>query len=348
MSKFEKKLSIIVPVYNCEKYLHRCIDSILYAMNDQTELIIVDDGSTDGSSEICDEYMERAAPNMCIQVIHQSNGGAGQARAKGVEMAKGEYIAFVDGDDYIDLRFIATAVKDIEYNSSDVIFYRYVEIPEKNTEYVSEEKTNVTRDILIQNVFLMNTSLARAYAPRTLWAKLFRRSLFVGQSNLVGLRVEVGEDMLLALYLYSRAETFYFHNTEVYHYFFKLPSSTTNRYKPEMVEIICNQQISFQQWLKQKNNSKYSSLHAFYRLNDIILLIKFDLFHIRNKETSQQRRKRFRHMLKKIHYAEYYAQAKKSNTICNASFARRVLFWLAAHQSYTPIALLAKLRYGAE
>ena len=93
------KLSVIVPVYNTEKYLRECIDSILAQTFTDFELILVDDGSTDRSGAICDEYAEKDAR---IQVIHQENGGITVARKSGVRAASGEYVTFVDSDDWID------------------------------------------------------------------------------------------------------------------------------------------------------------------------------------------------------------------------------------------------------
>lgn len=91
-------LSIIVPVYKVEPYLHRCVDSILAQTFTDFELILVDDGSPDNCGAICDEY---AAKDSRILVIHKENGGLSDARNAGLDIAKGEYIGFVDSDDYI-------------------------------------------------------------------------------------------------------------------------------------------------------------------------------------------------------------------------------------------------------
>ena len=92
-------ISIIVPVYNAEKYLNRCIDSILKQTFTDLEIILVDDGSTDDSLKICEEYQKQ---DDRIIVIHKDNGGSTSARKAGVRIAKGAYIAFVDSDDWID------------------------------------------------------------------------------------------------------------------------------------------------------------------------------------------------------------------------------------------------------
>ena len=92
------KLSFVIPVYNVEKYLNECIDSILNQMTDECEIILVDDGSTDSSGKICDQYVKA---NENISVIHKVNGGVSGARNLGLDVAKGEYVAFIDSDDRI-------------------------------------------------------------------------------------------------------------------------------------------------------------------------------------------------------------------------------------------------------
>ena len=93
-----KKLSVIVPVYNTENYLRKCVDSILASTYENLEVILVDDGSPDNSGAICDEYAERDAR---VKVIHKENGGLSSARNAGLDIATGDYITFVDSDDYI-------------------------------------------------------------------------------------------------------------------------------------------------------------------------------------------------------------------------------------------------------
>ncbi|MDD6520031.1 MAG: glycosyltransferase [Oribacterium sp.] len=99
----EDLISIIVPIYNVEKYIHRCIDSIINQTYKNIEIILVDDGSSDGSGKICDEYQRK---DERIKVIHKKNGGLGFARNSGLDVASGKYVTFIDGDDYIGLTHI--------------------------------------------------------------------------------------------------------------------------------------------------------------------------------------------------------------------------------------------------
>ena len=96
-------VSIIVPVYNAEKFLRRCIDSILAQTFTDWELLLIDDGSKDASGNICDEY---ATKDGCIRVFHKENGGVSSARNLGLDHAKGEWVTFVDSDDYIEENFL--------------------------------------------------------------------------------------------------------------------------------------------------------------------------------------------------------------------------------------------------
>src|SRR5699024_4494271 len=111
-------ISVIVPVYNVEKYVRRCIDSICGQTYSNLEIILIDDGSTDSSGKICDEM---AAKDGRISVIHQENKGLSQARNAGLDQAKGEYIAFVDSDDYLSLNMYECLLKSLKENNADVV-----------------------------------------------------------------------------------------------------------------------------------------------------------------------------------------------------------------------------------
>ena len=113
------KVSIIVPIYNVEKYLHRCVDSIINQSYKDLEIILVDDESPDKCPEMCDEYAQQDSR---IKVIHKKNGGLGYARNSGLEIATGEYVAFIDSDDYVELDMVEKLYNDCCKNNLDAIF----------------------------------------------------------------------------------------------------------------------------------------------------------------------------------------------------------------------------------
>ena len=111
-------ISVIVPVYNVEKYLRRCIDSIVGQTYDNLEIILIDDGSTDSSGRICDEFAEKDSR---ISVIHKPNSGVSDARNLGIKTAKGELLGFVDSDDWVDLRFYKILYNEMIRTGADVV-----------------------------------------------------------------------------------------------------------------------------------------------------------------------------------------------------------------------------------
>lgn len=115
------RLSIVVPVYNVEKYLEQCLSSIANQTSSAYEVIIVDDGSTDSCAEICDKYSEKYD---YIRVIHKMNGGLSSARNAGIQSSKGEYICFVDSDDYVESHYVETIINNIVDNI-DLLSFQY-------------------------------------------------------------------------------------------------------------------------------------------------------------------------------------------------------------------------------
>ena len=117
------KISVIVPVYNTEKFLHRCIDSVLVQTYKDFELLLIDDGSKDSSGAICDEYAEKDAR---VRVFHKENGGVSSARNLGLDNAKGEWITFVDADDWVDDCWLQSINSEVyRHSDTDIIRYGY-------------------------------------------------------------------------------------------------------------------------------------------------------------------------------------------------------------------------------
>lgn len=127
---FTELISVIVPVYNVEKYLSKCIDSILEQTYKNLEIILIDDGSTDNSGLICDKYAEK---DTRIKVIHKKNGGLSDARNKGIEASTGKYIMFVDSDDYIKNTMISAMYNHIISDNTDMVICRFVHVDENGS-----------------------------------------------------------------------------------------------------------------------------------------------------------------------------------------------------------------------
>lgn len=167
------EISIIVPVYQVEKYIRQCIDSILAQTFTDFELIIVDDGSKDNSGKICDEYAEK---DKRIRVIHKENDGLSGARNKGLDNASGNYFMFVDGDDYISPDMAECLYKKISEAKADIAAcnYRYI-FEDGKKDFSTENKA----EVINANEIFYNRKNERNYGFWTVaWNKLYKREKF--------------------------------------------------------------------------------------------------------------------------------------------------------------------------
>lgn len=203
-------LSVIVPIYNAEPYLHRCIDCIINQEYDDYELLLVDDGSTDGSGEICDEYAQK---DKHIIVIHKTNGGVGSARNIGLDNARGEWVLFVDADDMLEPQSIGNIIPPPNNTINNVsIADLYVLAHESRGERYS-----------LQEGFYKGSSLKEFFAQtlvehvmRTPWAKLYRRDV-IGDLRFDE-STNIGEDTIFNMHYYSKVRSVSSKGTLLYHY----------------------------------------------------------------------------------------------------------------------------------
>lgn len=190
-----KKLSIIVPVYKVEWYLRKCVDSLLNQDIGNYEIILVDDGGTDGCPAICDEYAKHQTSNIkhctpAIRVIHQSNAGLSAARNAGIKAAKGEYIMFVDSDDYIEPNVLGGLIEQMEREDLDVLRYRlqYVKIVNSEYEVFSPYKSDPFRgndysEIPTDGVTFLNERMnTQCYA----WQFIVSKDLLSNSEQVIG------------------------------------------------------------------------------------------------------------------------------------------------------------------
>ena len=205
------KISIIVPIYNVEKYLRDCIESIINQTYTNIEIILVNDGSTDSSLEICKEYAEK---NDKIKIVNKKNGGLSDARNYGLEHATGKYIMFVDSDDYLALNsceVLYNAIKDTEFEfvTANFAFTDSEGIPWKRPMF-SDKFQNTPLDIedYKKSFYLVNSAV---------WNKIFKKE-FLDNNHL---KFEVGllaEDAVFTTLAFLKAKKTYYIKDIVYYY----------------------------------------------------------------------------------------------------------------------------------
>lgn len=214
---FNETITVIVPVYNNQEDLPRCLQSLLEQDYKKTQIIVIDDGSKDGSGEICDKFAEQYSN---IEVIHQKNSGVSEARNNGIKQAKGDYICFVDSDDTMEKDALTVMYNNLIQYDADISMVGFKEVwPHRNVSYGENGETKVySKEEALKEYMLMNRFSA---SP---WAKLIKKSLY--EKIFFDKNIAIAEDKKYNLELLSLANTVCYQGVEKYNYYMRVGSAT--------------------------------------------------------------------------------------------------------------------------
>lgn len=221
----EGKISVIIPVYNVCHYIERCLDSVCSQTYRNIEIIVVDDGSTDGTEDVVDRYAKEKDSR--IKTIHQKNNGVTSARIRGVKEAVGDYIGFVDGDDYIEPSMYEQLYENAVKYDADISHCGYQMVfPSGRIDYYYN-----TGNIRIQdNEAGIIDLLEGSVIEPGIWNKLYRKSLFLLFLREVKMdaSIKINEDLLMNYYLFREANRSVFVDRCPYHYLLRKNSASTS------------------------------------------------------------------------------------------------------------------------
>ncbi len=229
------KISVIVPIYNTEKYLSKCIESLINQDHDNLEIILVNDGSKDNSQKICEEYAEKDSR---IVLINKENGGLSSARNHGLKLATGDYVAFVDSDDWIELDMYSSMLKHIIETNAELCFCAYFKDNVNNSIVcgLSENKETLDFHSIRENV------IPRMIAPYNLgskerilpmvWRVLYNRKFLESNNLYFSTDMPYAEDDIFIIDALFNCSNISLLNKPFYHYVFR-EGSAVNKYRPK-------------------------------------------------------------------------------------------------------------------
>ena len=231
MESKNELISIIVPVYNVEKYIPECLDSILNQTYENFEVILVDDGSTDGSGDICDDY---AAKDSRIKVIHQKNCGVSVARNNAIKKSSGEYISLVDPDDILAPEYLETLYKTLIDNEAQIVACNYYSFydEEKIPEDISKSKHD---KLIITEKEMEDETFAAEFTVKMVIPinKMYKRGIFDKITYPVG---KIHEDAYVYHHMLHEAQKVVFISDILYYYRLRKDSITHSRFKIKELE----------------------------------------------------------------------------------------------------------------
>ena len=214
------KISIIVAVYNAEKYLRRCIDSLLAQTFTDFEVLLIDDGSTDSSGKLCDEYAVR---DRRFRVYHQANGGVASARQKGIDEARGMYSIHVDADDWVKPEMLSELYAEASEEDADMVLCDYYEVADDVLKYKVQRPTALSADMVIKDIL-------SGRLMGSLWNKLIRHELYTKYNVSFTAGLNYCEDVLVCMRLLLSGIKVIYLPSAYYHYDMGNMASITRNY----------------------------------------------------------------------------------------------------------------------
>ena len=242
----QPQVSIIVPVYNVENYIERCLNSLVNQTFKDIEVITINDGSTDKSLELINKYVKE---DIRVSVIDLGDEGVSYCRNLGIEKANGKYIMFVDSDDWIDFNMVEVMYKKAEENNIDLVMCSYIR---EFKDHSKKKIFNLPEEIIYKEDKVKNELLRKLVGPvkeelsnpemldalGTVWGKLYRADIFKeNKINFVDLK-EIGsaEDTLFNIFTFNYLKKVMFLNKPMYHYWRDNPKSVTSQYNSKLKE----------------------------------------------------------------------------------------------------------------
>ena len=223
----EPLISVVVPIYNVEEYLDKCVESIVNQTYENLEIILVDDGSPDNSPKKCDDWAKK---DKRIKVIHKENGGLSDARNAAIDIAKGEYITFIDSDDYVENDYVEFLYKNLIDNNADISMGKqYVRYPNKTINTGSENKYVVNAHDCFDKLLYSEDFDVSA------WAKLYKLDLF---KNVRYPKGRVYEDSATTYKLIDKSNVIVLNSKPVYDYIIREDSISNNSFTEKKMDMI--------------------------------------------------------------------------------------------------------------
>lgn len=310
------RITVIIPVYNVEKYLVRCLESVIHQTYKNLEIILVDDGSTDTSGMICDRY---AVEDARIKVIHQKNGGLSAARNTGIEAATGDYIAFVDSDDFIEITMYEEMEKLAEEHQAELVACRYYCV------YKDHETDDSTGRITVYDEPL---SMLKQYLKEeetfliqhAAWNKLYYKDLLKEERFPVG---RWYEDVVFSAKVLSRVQKGVYLDKALYHYVCEREDSIMNA---GMTERIFTDRIPAylekEAYLAGLSDKEPLAIHRYYFYKRILLFYR-DIYKRENKALRKYKKDLVNIVRKR---RDTFAEVYKTDIACKTEEIKTKLF----------------------
>ena len=300
-------ISVIIPVYNTEKHLERCLDSIVGQTYKNLQIILINDGSTDKSGEICDRFAKNDDRIVCL---HKENGGVSSARNEGLRLARGDYYHFPDSDDYLDADTYEYLLGLIaEHNCDAVAFEHFVTYPSR------EDAHSMKQDIYGLKTYV-EAQINMMKGVHFCWNKFYKKELIEGLT----FRQDImrGEDTLFAAQALERADKVWFDRRPLYHYVQSEESACRGVFRPSQLTVL-KLYDAYRPLYLEKHSAVWPYFLLF--LQEVLISLYYDVWSDVNAKNYKQARREITATIKK-----YSKDVKKAGLMSKKQKTKLALF----------------------
>ncbi|WDL92124.1 glycosyltransferase family 2 protein [Bacillus sp. HNR-4] len=330
-----RKFSVLIPVYNVEKFIAKCIESVLNQTYQNFEVILINDGSTDSSGIVCEEYAKK---DNRLKLYHQNNQGLMTSRQNAISKASGDFCLFLDSDDYWDTELLEKINRTIHEYNCDLVIFKYKRVSEKG-EFISEAPSifkdetvfdNRNKEKLFKNI--INSSNLN-----NLVCKAVKRNLLNNIDYSQHYGVKNGEDLLQSLPLLYKSEKTLYINSALYNYRTVL-SSMTNTLNVNFLKDITVVRGSLLYYLKQLGMDTEDNLKEFYQF--YMRLVLNYIFELMNSDIPKKDKIT---IISKFQQEQLYKETIEKVKVSGFSLEKQILFYLISKNYYKAIFIYAKV-----
>ena len=335
-------VSVIIPVYNVEKFLNRCVDSILSQTYKNIEIILVDDGAQDSSPQICDEYAHK---DIRVKVIHKNNGGLASARNAGLKVAKGDYILFVDSDDWIKDITVEELLNIAVKNQVD--FVRFIPVSAGYPDRPDGTPINFGTEDFMEDGVYNKEKMIRDIYPRLFvtpqltmgpivaaWRSLYNRKFLVDNNLYFDEEVKYSEDAIFSAKVVYNSNKFYYIKVGYYYNYFYNTSSITKSFKKDRWNVCKILSSTFKKEFGNKSDYDFSKqLH----LEDI-----YNVLNALGQNTYIESFKNRYKYVKDIFNDNFTKQSMKYINLTDVNIKLKIIIYLIKYKLLLPYMVLVR------
>lgn len=291
------KISVIVPVYNAERYLSQCIESLIKQTHEDVEIILINDGSIDGSLKICEKYEKN---DNRIKVHSIKNSGVSTARNLGISVATGEYITFVDSDDWAEPNMLEFALKKIKESNSDIVIWSYFKNYLDDELLLSllpggDQTFEDNKDILyLKSIYALygEGEITESVSSGTVWCKLYRKKLITENKLEFNPMLIRAQDTVFSINVFEKAKKISYYDKSLYHY--RINNSSTcsgTRLILDTKKPFNKLLEEFKAFTRKYDNHNYDEALNARTIQVLMWHLKHNYFHSGNRKNIFQKRK---------------------------------------------------------